>query len=80
MHHRGNVVTANRFAHRGSIGDVALHQIAELDGGPVAGDEVVEHHDSIAGPLQCFRGVAADIARAAGDQNRARTNGQWKNS
>ena len=60
-----------RLAHRGSIGDVALDQIAELDGGPVAGDEIVEHHDSIAGTLQRFRGVAADVARSAGDQNRA---------
>ena len=60
------------------IGHVALDQIAVANRGAMAGDEIVEHHDRVAGAAQRFARVAADVAGAAGHQNTARISGQWR--
>ena len=62
-------MAAQRAPHRRHIRDVALDQLAVLDGLAVAGDEVVEDDDAMAGLVQRLGGVAADVAGAAGDED-----------
>ena len=71
-------MTPERAPHGLQVGDVALDQIAVANRGAMAGDEIVEHHDRVAGAAQRLARVAADIAGAAGHQNAARISGQWR--
>ena len=81
MHHRRNRrARAKRLAHGAHVGDVALDELAVLDRVAMAGDQVVEDDDAVAGALQRLGGVAADVAGAAGDEHRARVSGQWRNT
>ena len=54
-------------------------QLAVLDRLPMAGDQVVEDHDAIAGPVQRFGRVAADVSGATGHEDAA-LSVQWSNS
>ena len=80
VHDARDRVAAQRVAERRDVGDVADDQIAVLHGGTMAGDEIVVHDHAAAGAVQRFRGVAADVAGAAGDQDGARATVQWRNT
>ena len=79
VHDREDVVAAQRAPHGRHIRDVALDQLAILDGLAVTGDEVVEDDDAMTGLMQRLGGMAADVAGAAGDENAPRVSGQWRN-
>ena len=73
-------MAAQRAPHRRHVGDVAFDELAVLDRLAVAGDEVVEDDDAVAGAVQRLGRVAADVAGAAGDEDAARVSGQWRNT
>ena len=79
MHDGGDAVLADRGADRRGVEDVSLDQITELHRGPVSRDQVVEHHDAVAGAVQGLGRVAADVAGPAGDEHGARASAQWRN-
>ena len=80
MHDRADVVAIERGADRGDVRDVAFDELAVLHRFAVAGDQVVEDDDAVAGARQRLGRVAADVAGASGHQHRARLTGQWRNS
>ena len=69
VHDREDVVAAQRAPYRRHVRDVPLDQFAVPDGLAMTGHQVVEHDDAMAGLLQRLGGVAADVARAAGDED-----------
>ena len=79
MHHGEAFVASEGGGESRRVGDVALHELAVLYGLPMAGQQIVEDNDAVAGTVQRFCRMAADVAGAAGDQNRPRLSGQWKN-
>ena len=64
--------SAIRLGDQRLVAEIALRRSVTLGGNRVAkpGREIVEHHDRLAGVEQRQHHVAADIAGAAGDQNR----------
>ena len=89
MHDGGDVVRAQRLAERVDIGDVALHELAELRRAAMPGRQVVVHDDAVPRAAQRLGRVTADVAGAAGHQDRGQacgahprraTSGQWKNT
>ena len=71
MHHREDLVPAERRLHRRGVQDVSLDELAELHGGAVPRRQVVVDDDAIAGAAERFRRMAADVAGASGDQDGA---------
>jgi nucleoside-diphosphate-sugar epimerase len=80
VHDARHAVPSQRLAHGGDVGDVALHELAVADGVAVARNQVVVHDDLVAAAVQRLAGVAADVAGAAGDQDRPRLSGQWRST
>ena len=81
MHHRGGAGLPQRAAHGGDISDVPFDQPAAEHGAAMTRREVVVDDDVVAGLAQRLRGVAADVAGAAGDEDptsgRPVSAGQW---
>ena len=73
MDHRPRLVTPQRLAQRRDVRDVAFDEIAVLRRLAMPGGEIVVHDDAIPGPRERLRGVAADVAGAAGDEHRLET-------
>ena len=70
MHHGVHVVVPEGAAQPLGVVDVALDEgVGEPRRFAVAGREVVVDHDALAGLAQRLDGVAADVARPAGDEN-----------
>ena len=69
VHHRGGARLPQRAAYGGDIGDVAFDQPAAEHGAAMTRREVVVDDHVVAGLAQRLRGVAADVAGAAGHQD-----------
>ena len=68
------------LAHRPGVRDVAFNQRAIADSLTMAGHEIVEHDDRVAGALQRLAGVAADVPRSPRHQDRGAISGQWRST
>ena len=69
MQHGVHVVLAQHAADERGVSDIAQHERGIEHGLAEAGTEVVEHHHALA---QLQHRVAADVARAAGDEDALR--------
>ncbi|GIX21854.1 MAG: hypothetical protein KatS3mg121_0637 [Gammaproteobacteria bacterium] len=71
VHHRPHGVLAQQARDPIQIAAVADHQFAVQHRRPEAGGQIVQHHHLFAGFAELPDHVAADVAGAAGHQNRA---------
>ena len=69
MQHGVDVVLAQHPRDERGVGDIAQHEGRIEHGLAEAGAEVVEHHHALAALAQLQHRVAADVARAAGDED-----------
>jgi hypothetical protein len=72
MDHGLDVMVPQCAANGIGIQQIRFDQWAPLNGPAMPQGQVVQADRQITGRCQCFAGVAADIAGAAGDQNRYR--------
>jgi len=69
MHHRVDTARAQQSRHDGGVADIADDEFGADDGFGYAGAQIVQNHDLLACLEELQNDVAADIARAASDQN-----------
>src|SRR6476660_5887643 len=62
VHDRKHAVACERVPDRNAIGDIRADEVTPFDGFSMAGHEIVEHDDVIAGSCERLTGMAADIA------------------
>ena len=70
MHDRLDTVLGEEPGHQGVIADVPDDEFARGHGLAKAAAEVIQHDDALCGCPQLLYNMAADIAGAAGDENR----------
>jgi hypothetical protein len=70
MHHRIDLMLRQQTRDQGVVAYIADDQLASRDGLLEALRQVVENDNSFAGFAQLFYDVTANVAGAAGDQNR----------
>ena len=80
VHHGSDVVLAQGAAQRLDVSDLTLHELPEFDRGPMSRDEAVVDDRAVAGPLERFCRVTADVAGAPGHEDGARISGQWRST
>ena len=80
VHDGENLAAPQGVPDRARVHDVAFDQLAELHRRAMARDQVVEDDDAVAGAMQRFGRVAADVTGAAGDEHGARASVQWRNT
>ena len=74
MHGGGNAVARDHAANRLALARVRVDEgDTGGDRASIAGGQIVDHHDRIAGVAQGEHDVAADIAGGPGDKHGART-------
>ncbi|MNC86010.1 hypothetical protein D3C83_16370 [compost metagenome] len=80
MHHRCCAAVADRATDGGDVGDVADDEGPAESGLAMSSRQVVVDHDIVTGLTQRLRGVTADVACAAGDEDDvAGVSGQRRN-
>ncbi len=78
MHHRLDLVSADRRPDCAGIQDVPFDQVAVTHGVAMARGQIVEHHRLVSGGRERLAGVAPDVTGAAGHQHAARLSAQWR--
>src|SRR6185437_2260135 len=69
MHYGIDCMFVQYFAYELAVADIADHELRADHGFAKTGAEFIENHDALASLDQLQHHVAADVARATGDQN-----------